>query len=180
MSDQFLGEIRAFGFNFAPVGWAICNGQLLPIAQNTALFSLLGTTYGGDGRVTFALPNLQGMVPIHAGQGPGLSPIDLGQTGGQTTVTLLGSEMPAHNHSVAALTTAATTNVPVAGAVTAEGGGTGRGAFKIRTYAAAGTGTTFVPSVVSPVGGNLPHNNLQPTLVLNFCIAMQGIFPPRS
>ena len=180
MSDPFLGEIRAFGFNFAPTGWAFCNGQLLPITQNTALFSLLGTTYGGDGRVTFALPNLQGLAPIHEGQGPGLSLIDLGQTGGQTTVTLLGTEMPGHNHSVAASTTAATANVPAANSFTAQGGGTGRGAFKIRTYASSGTATTFAPSVISPAGGNLPHNNLQPTLVLNFCIALQGIFPPRS
>src|SRR5246500_2564083 len=104
MSDQFLGEIRQFGFNFAPKGWAMCNGQLLPLSQNTALFSLLGTTYGGDGKSTFALPNLQGDVPMHPGQGPGLSLHDLGETGGTETVTLLQSEMPAHTHAVGAQT----------------------------------------------------------------------------
>lgn len=177
MSDQFVAEIRIFAGNFAPKGWAFCNGQLLPISQNTALFSLLGTTYGGDGRTNFALPNLQGAAPLHAGQGPGLSLRDLGQSGGQQTVTLLESQIPAHAHSLQ--------------------GGSGNGDLDTpdnNTWCEAHTGKSPIemyapnsannilmnPSALSQAGGNLPHNNMPPFLTLNFIIALQGIFPPRQ
>jgi microcystin-dependent protein len=174
MADPFLGEIRAFPFSFAPHGWALCDGQLLPISQNTALFSLLGTTYGGDGKSTFALPDLQGRVPLGPGQGPGLSLRDLGEVGGSASVALLQSEMPAHGHQLKASTDAATVRRPGADralATTAEGTG----------YAPVGAGpaATLAPSAAWVAGGDQPHNNLQPTLVFNYCIAMQGIFPQR-
>ncbi len=172
MSDPFVAEIRLFGFNFAPRGWAQCNGQLLPIAQNAALFSLLGTTYGGNGQSTFALPNLEGSVPIGAGQGPGLSLYDLGQTGGAATITLLESEIPFHTHAVNAATTplgAVAAPSPTVGYSRPASG---------NAYGAAGTQTTMAPATLTPAGGGLPHNNLQPYCVLNYCIALQGIFPP--
>ena len=172
--DPFIGEIRVVGFNFAPKGWAFCNGQLLPILQNTALFSLLGTTYGGDGRSTFALPNLQGCAPMHPGQGPGLSIHDLGETGGAASVTLLDTEMPAHSHGLKALLTPGTTASP-AGASFAKAPGT------TSLYGpASGTPTTLSSQALNVTGGSLPHNNMQPYLTLNFVIAMQGVFPPRS
>jgi microcystin-dependent protein len=171
MSEPFLGEIRLLPFTFAPAGWALCNGQLLPIAQNTALFSLLGTTYGGNGSTTFALPNLQGAAPMGFGQGPGLSPHDLGETGGSNTVTLLASEMPAHNHALGVSSAA----------------GTSTTATQVPPFAAIGVPPTnaFGPTYnMAPMGGlvgsGLPHENRQPYLALNFCIAMQGIFPARS
>jgi microcystin-dependent protein len=176
MADQFVGEIRIFAGNFAPSGWALCNGQLLPISQNTALFSLLGTTYGGNGITTFALPNLQGAAPLMAGQGNGLSLRNLGETGGAAAVTLLTSELPSHNHTV--MGTSAPGSVPdptddVWG-VTAAARGT--------NLYASGPGTTSPMNGQSfaPAGGGLPHNNLPPYLVLTFIIALQGIFPPRS
>lgn len=172
--NPYVGEIRIFGFNFAPLDWAECNGQLMPINQNQALFSLLGTTYGGNGQTTFALPNLQGMVPIHWGQGPGLSPYYLGETGGADTVSLLSSELPTHTH----------------GAL----GHTGRGSSAVATPAdgyalsisqggdAYGAGSTVAmsPSQLAPAGSGQPHNNMMPTLGLMFCIALTGVFPPRS
>ncbi len=180
MADPFIAEIRLFPFNFAPIGWALCQGQLLPISQYTAVFSLVGTTYGGDGRSTFGLPNLQGRVPIHSGNGAGLSPVVLGEMNGVETVTLQQTQMPSHNHPLNSVAAAATANTPASGQMTAEGHGEGRGAYSIRSYAASGTSTTLTPAAVGNAGGGLPHNNLQPYLTLNWCIALQGIFPPRS
>jgi microcystin-dependent protein len=170
--DPFVAEIRIFPFNFAPLGWAFCDGQILPISQNTALFSLLGTTYGGDGKSTFALPNLQGLAPMFYGQGPGLSLYDLGETGGSETVTLLQSEMPLHSHPVAASQADATDRVP-SGQLPAGGIGIGQ-------YATPTAVTGLSPKAVSPAGSGSPHNNLMPYLTLNFCIALQGVFPPRT
>jgi microcystin-dependent protein len=174
MSDPFVAEIRIFGFNFAPTGWAQCNGQLLPISQNTALFSLLGTMYGGDGKSTFALPNLEGSVPMFWGQGAGLSLYDEGQQGGSEFITLLTSEMPAHNHNMMASTQDGGDSHPQPNLL-AQGVGIGQ-------YTDQNTGP-FVNlnfNAMPPAGGSLPHNNMMPYLTLNFCIAMQGIFPPRQ
>jgi microcystin-dependent protein len=174
VADPFVAEIRIFPFNFAPKGWAFCNGQLLPISQNTALFSLLGTTYGGDGKSTFALPDMQGNAPMHPGQGPGLSLHDLGETGGSETVTLLESEMPAHGHSVSGAVAPSTLNAPSnARGLARSVGGT--------VYQTSNAGLVQMsPQALTPSGGDLPHNNLQPYLTLNFCIALQGVFPPRT
>ena len=172
MSDPFVAEIRVFAFNFAPTGWAACNGQILPISQNTALFSLLGTTYGGNGQSTFALPNLQGSSPMHPGQGPGLSLRNLGESGGSETVTLLKSEMPLHSHLPRASAGDSTDQTPQ-NSFHAVGIGIGQHA----------TATNLIPlssNAVAPTGGSLPHNNMQPYLTVNFCIALQGVFPPRS
>jgi len=177
MSDQFVAEIRIFGFNFAPTGWALCNGQILPISQNTALFSLLGTTYGGDGKSTFALPNMQDNVPIHTGgsqPGPGLSIYDLGEESGTSSVTLLNSEMPAHTHSVQGNFNIADVFTP--GATVALTNSSPANAYV--TGNANLTPMAF--QAISVYGGSLPHNNMMPFLVLNFCIALQGIFPPRG
>jgi microcystin-dependent protein len=173
MADPFVAEIRIFPFNFAPKGWAFCNGQLLPISQNTALFSLLGTTYGGDGKSTFALPNLQGSAPMHPGQGPGLSLYDLGESGGSESVTLLLTEMPAHNHGMKAdALDPADTNIVSANASFAlSTGGT--------LYQAA-SNSNLADQALSLTGLSLPHNNMMPYLTLNFCIALQGVFPPRT
>ena len=163
------------GFNFAPTGWAQCNGQLLPISQNTALFSLLGTTYGGDGKSTFALPDLQGRAPMHPGQGPGLSLHDLGETGGSEIVTLLESEMPSHSHSVMAANFPGDVQIPQPTVALAR---TGSGnSFQTTTNANL---TSMAPETLAPAGGDQPHNNLQPYLTCYFCIAMQGVFPPRT
>jgi microcystin-dependent protein len=172
MADPFVAEIRIFPFNFAPKGWAMCDGQLLPISQNTALFSLLGTTYGGDGRTTFALPNLQGAAPMHPGQGPGLSLHDLGEQGGSDTVTLLASELAFHTHNV---TASASDGVDSSPNNSLPAAGVGIGAYR-----APGSNTTLADTSVAAVGGSLPHNNLMPYLTFTFCIALQGIFPPRS
>jgi len=175
MADPFVAEIRIFPFNFAPRGWAWCDGQLLPLSQNTALFSLLGTTYGGNGKSNFALPDLQGRAPMHPGQGPGLSLHDLGETGGSETVTLLESEIPAHSH---------------AARVVGTDQGDLQGPTPTRSFAKSGRGFAYVastapnvsmaPEALPPAGGDQPHNNMQPYLALNFIIALQGIFPPRS
>jgi len=176
MADPFVAEIRIFPFNFAPKGWAFCDGQLLPISQNTALFSLLGTTYGGDGKSTFALPDMQGNAPMHPGQGPGLSLHDLGEMSGSETVTLLQSEMPAHAHGVGRAANAAGDSVQPANCVWAMAGA-GRGAAALYI---AGPPTGKVDQFsLAPTGGSLPHNNMQPYLTLNFCIALQGVFPAR-
>ena len=173
MADPFVAEIRIFPFNFAPQGWAWCDGQLLPLSQNTALFSLLGTTYGGNGKSNFALPDLQGRAPMHPGQGPGLSLHDLGEQGGSETVTLLESEIPAHTHTLRASTAdLADTNVPSPSASFAQSAG---GAL----YRTAGD-TQLAPEALAPAGGAQPHNNMQPYLTFYFCIALQGVFPPRS
>lgn len=174
MADPFVAEIRIYPFNFAPRGWALCNGQLLPISQNTALFSLLGTTYGGNGQSTFALPNLQGCAPMHPGQGPGLSLHDLGETGGSDAVTLLESEIPVHTHALQADSNIASLNAPGADRALARSSG----GF---AYQQSPTGpVSLSPQTLTPAGGNLPHNNLMPYLTLNFCIALQGVYPPRS
>jgi microcystin-dependent protein len=174
MADPFVAEIRIFPFNFAPKGWAFCDGQLLPLSQNTALFSLLGTTYGGDGKSNFALPDLQGSAPMHPGQGQGLSLYDLGEQGGTQTVTLLTSEMPVHNHGMTAQTTDAAdiTNVVSTAGYARSPDGT--------PYQAATDGTALAFEAAPLAGGSLPHNNLMPYLTLNFCIALQGVFPPRG
>lgn len=177
MADPFVAEIRIFPFNFAPKGWAFCNGQILPLSQNTALFSLLGTTYGGNGQTTFALPNLQGNVPMHPGQGPGLSLHDLGETGGAETVTLLQSEIPAHAHRLQGLEGDADLPDPA----NKTWGNTASGANPFVFPLANNTDIKpMSPFALAPSGGNQPHNNLQPYLTLNFCIALQGVFPPRQ
>lgn len=177
MSNPFLGEIRMFAGNFAPTGWAQCNGQLLPLSQNTALFSLLGTMFGGDGRSTFALPNLQGCAPMYFGQGAGLSFRDEGETGGEQSVTLLQTEMPSHAHSVSGTESAGTQNDP-AGAVWGVSG-VQRGGVPLYAAGGGGSQTTMSPLAFGISGGSLPHNNMPPYLVVLFIIALQGIFPSR-
>jgi microcystin-dependent protein len=176
MADPFVAEIRIFPFNFAPTGWAFCDGQLMPISQNTALFSLLGTTYGGNGLSNFALPNLQGSAAMHPGQGQGLSLRDLGEAAGSDTTMLLVSEIPAHTHQIGRALNANGNSTSPVGNIWAQAQG-GRGS--VNTYHTAASGP-MNPNVLNPAGGSLPHNNLQPYLVLNFCIALQGVFPPRS
>lgn len=173
MADPFVAEIRIFPFNFAPRGWAFCDGQLLPLSQNTALFSLLGTTYGGNGMSNFALPDLQGRAPMHPGLGPGLSLHDLGETGGSDTVTLIQSEIPSHSHTLrAGVIDPADTNVPGPNAsITLSTGGT--------LFQPAGN-ATMAFETLAPAGGSLPHNNMQPYLTFYFNIALQGVFPPRG
>ncbi|WP_188055184.1 phage tail protein [Sphingosinithalassobacter sp. CS137] len=175
MADPFVAEIRIFPFNFAPKFWAWCDGQLLPIAQNTALFSLLGTTYGGNGKSNFALPDLQGRAPMQPGQGPGLSLHDLGEASGVETVTLLESEIPRHNHRLSATVENGTqgTLTPNTTLATAVGG------TPYQTSTASNL-TTMSPSALATTGGSAPHNNMQPYLTFYFCIALTGVFPPRS
>jgi microcystin-dependent protein len=175
MTDPFLGEIRMFGGNFAPYGWALCNGQLMSISQNTALFSLLGTNYGGDGRVTFGLPNLMGAAPMQQGQGPGLSSRYLGQTGGTPTVTLVSAEMPAHTHQANAFDGSGDATTPN-GAVWASAM-TGRVGTNL--YSNAAPNQPMSPQAVGPTGGSQPHNNMPPYQCISFIIALQGIFPQR-
>jgi microcystin-dependent protein len=174
MSDPFVAEIRIFPFNFAPKGWAFCDGQLLPIAQNTALFDLLRTTYGGDGTSTFALPDLQGSTPMHPGQGPGLSLHNLGERGGTNTVTLAESEIPAHSHAIMAALNASLVKLPAP--TVAMGRSRNGNAYQDTP----GNLVAMNANAIGLAGGGLPHNNMQPYLTLNFCIAMQGIFPPSS
>jgi microcystin-dependent protein len=176
MADPFVAEIRLFPFNFAPTGWAQCNGQLLPISQNTALFSLLGTYYGGDGKSTFALPDLQGAAAMFWGQGNGLSQRFLGEQNGSPTVTLLTSEIPSHVHTV---------NAKIAGGQAIPTGlvwGTSSAAKAAANFyaPAAPSPVNMNPTALSIAGSSFPHNNMPPYLTLNFCIALQGVFPPRS
>ncbi|HEU0099122.1 MAG TPA: tail fiber protein [Allosphingosinicella sp.] len=174
MADPFVAEIRIFGFNFAPKGWAFCNGQLLPLSQNTALFSLLGTTYGGNGKSNFALPDLQGSIPLHPGQGPGLSLYDLGQSGGSETVSLLISEIPVHTHSMRDHDLdLGELNAPSPVRSLAQSANS-------QCYAPAANLVTMNFQSLSIAGGDQPHNNMMPYLTFNFCIALQGVFPPRS
>jgi microcystin-dependent protein len=181
MSEPFLGQISAFGFNFAPRGWATCDGQILSIAQNTALFSLLGTTYGGNGQTTFALPDLRGRVGVHQGGGPGLSPYVMGEVTGVENVTLIQTQMPAHNHVAlstvsAAASSLAPTDTPGDSFLVGGGG--------INVFNPTTDGTKMnagmVTTTVQMSGGSQPHDNLQPLLCVNFCIAVQGIFPSRN
>lgn len=172
MSSPFVAEIRIVGFNFAPTGWAYCNGQLLPISQNTALFSLLGTFYGGNGQSTFALPDFQGRAAVHQGQGPGLSDRFLGESGGSETVSLLESEIPGHSHSMMASDNVGERNNPGGNYYSVPDSGF--------VHASATNLTPMSPNSLAPAGGDQPHNNMPPYLVLNFIIAMQGVFPPRG
>ena len=176
MSDQFVAEIRIFPFNFAPTGWAFCDGQLMPISQNTALFSLLGTTYGGDGKSTFALPDMQGNAPMQPGQGQGLSLRDLGELSGVESVTLLQSEMPAHAHAVGRALADQGNSITPVNSVWAQTAA-GRGAAAL--YKDGAPNAPVFNQSLTFTGGGLPHNNMQPYLTLNFCIALQGIFPQR-
>lgn len=182
MSQPFIGEIILFGGNFAPRGWAFCNGQILSIAQNTALFSILGTTYGGNGQTTFALPDLRGRVPVSAGQGPGLSPYSLGQQSGSETVTLTVQQMPAHNHPVNADGTNGTAVSPAGGNLAQTATGTGKSAVTSNTYTtgAPAAPVQLNPTTIGPQGGSQPHNNLQPLLALNYIIALEGVYPSRN
>ena len=171
MSQPFIGEIRMFGGSFAPVGWAFCDGQLIPISENDALFTLIGTTYGGDGQQTFALPNLQSRVPIHAGTGPGLTNKQLGEMAGVEAVTLTTQQIPAHTHTMLGSADPASVK-----------GGTGQvmGRGPSEIYASEYTPDFLSPQSITPQGGSQPHTNQQPYLVLNFCIALQGIFPSQN
>lgn len=174
MSVPFIGEVRIFAGNFAPAGWAFCDGSLLPISENDALFNLIGTTYGGDGQTTFALPDLRGRVPMHQGVGPGLSNRVIGQTLGRETVTLLTPQIPQHTHPAVGSTTVGTSTSPAATlwAQTPEG---------VRAYATQVTGSVdLATAAVESVGGGQPHNNMQPYLVISYIISLFGIFPPRN
>ena len=174
MAEPFIGQINIFGFNFAPRGWAFCNGQILSIAQNTALFSLLGTQYGGNGQTTFALPNLQSRIPVHFGTGPGLSQYVIGEQGGVENTTLLQSQLPIHNHTYAPLANNSDAGVSKPGTAF-------MGKADAAIYASASDGTTVMGTqICGAAGGNQPFPNLPPYLAVNFCIATQGIFPSRN
>jgi microcystin-dependent protein len=170
--NPYLGEIRIFAFNFAPKGWAMCNGQLLSIQSNTALFSLIGTYYGGNGTTTFALPNLQSRIPIHQGQGQGLSPYNIGQTGGTETVTLTLQQMPQHNHNMNVFNGPAATNRSGNAYLADSSSG--------NVYTTGNPNATLNTAAITFSGNSQPHNNIQPYLVLTFCIATGGIYPPRN
>jgi microcystin-dependent protein len=173
MGEPFIGEIRMFGGNFAPAGWAFCNGALLPISENDALFTLIGTTYGGDGQQTFALPDLQGRVPVHAGQGPGISQnYQLGEKAGVENVTLTVQQMPVHTHAFLASTAAAASNA-AAGQVVAQSG-------QRAIYTQDSTTTNLAASAVLPAGGSQPHENVGPYLCISFIISLFGVFPQQS
>jgi microcystin-dependent protein len=173
--DPFVAEIRIFPFNFAPKGWAFCDGQLLPISQNTALFSLVGTFYGGDGRSTFALPDLQGQAAMASGQGPGLSDHIVGEQSGTEIVTLLESEMPNHTHALRANPQLGDSPSPATDRSIAR-----LGSINVYQTTSNANLTPMAAQSLPVAGGNLPHNNMQPYLTLNFCIALQGVFPPRT
>jgi microcystin-dependent protein len=180
MADPFVAEIRIFPFDFAPINWALCAGQILSISQNAALFSLIGTYYGGDGRSNFGLPDLRGNVPVGQGQGAGLSLYEVGEMGGSPTVALLDANNPVHNHSVNATTNNASTTDPTNNVYAAGVFGT-RGAEKaINLYTTAAPGPTLKSTALNSAGGNQSHNNMMPYLVLNFCICMVGVYPSRS
>ena len=173
MSDQFLGELRAFGFQFAPKGWAMCNGQTLSIQQNAALFSLLGTTYGGNGVSTFQLPNLQSRVPMHFGTAPSGTSYAEGEIGGVENVTLLQSQMPTHIHTLNAVSASGNAHFP-SGVLYASGSSGNEGFY------GSGTLVPLVPNTIAPAGGSQAHTNIQPYLVINWCIALTGVFPSRN
>lgn len=175
MSEPYIGEIHLFAGNFAPQGYAFCDGQSLPISQFDAVFALLGTTYGGDGQTSFNLPDLRGRLPVHQGQGPGLPPFTMGQSGGSETVTLTGQQLPVHSHSANATTQGGATSSPQNAILAATTSGN-------ELYAAPGAGPTvqLVGSTINPAGGNQPHDNMMPYLAINFIIALEGLFPPRN
>jgi len=170
--DPYIGQIMMFGGNFAPRGWALCNGQLLSIAQNTALFSILGTTYGGDGRTTFGLPDLRGRAPIHWGQGPGLTNRTIGESGGEETVTLSGAQMPAHNHVANAASGGGSATSPQNAVWAAS-------TARDNIYAAAAD-TSMSPSAIGPAGSGQPHDNMPPYQAVSYIIALEGLYPPRD
>jgi microcystin-dependent protein len=174
MSEPFVAEIRIFAGNFPPRGWALCNGQLMPIVQNTALFSLLGTTYGGDGRSTFGLPNLQGMAPMHAGQGPGLTQRTPGEVGGAPTVTLTSAQVAQHTHTYTAGSGVRGEDATVTGHVNSDA------TAQTNIYGTTAGGAQMNPSMIVPTPASVPHENMQPYQVLNFIIALQGVFPARN
>ena len=174
MGTPFLSEIRIFTFNYPPKGWAFCDGQILPINQNQALFSLLGTTYGGDGRTTFALPNLQGNAPLHMGTDPSGNAYTLGQQAGEAAHALTIAEMPAHAHTPTAANTAATVSAPSGNALAVPDPALGY------AYGPPSQPVTMAPQAIATAGAGQGHNNMQPSLTLNFCIALQGIFPSRN
>ena len=172
MADPFLAEIRIFPFSFAPIGWALCNGQIMPISQSTALFSLLGTTYGGNGTSTFGLPNLQDRMPMHAGQGPGLTQRVRGEPLGTATVTLSTQEVPSHTHELRSSGTPGSSGTP-------DGSASFGSAGVAQVYAVASGAPVTLPLPLTSSGGGMPHNNRQPYLAFNFCIALQGVYPQR-
>jgi microcystin-dependent protein len=174
MSEPFIGEIRMFGFNFAPRGWALCNGQLLAISQNTALFSLIGTIYGGDGRTTFGLPDLRSRVPMHFGQGPGLSNQPIGAKSGTETTTLTVANLPAHNHAALAAGPAGNSNDAISNIWADDAG------VSSATYSSAAASGTMRGDAIGNTGGGQAFSNLQPYLATNFCIALVGLFPSRN
>ena len=185
MAEPFLGEIRMVGWNFAARGWALCNGQLLPISQNQALFSLLGTYYGGDGVTTFALPNLQSRVPIHQGTGRGLSPYTIGESSGSEAVTLLITEIPQHNHLVSVSNQSGSVADPTNALLAQGNSGSVRAPVAVSNYIATSSGGvsptgTLAPATITLTGGSQPHSNIQPFLCVNFIIALEGIFPSRQ
>ena len=182
MSEPFIGQIMLFAGNFAPRGWATCDGQILSIAQNTALFSILGTTYGGNGQTTFALPDLRGRAAIHQGQGPGLSQYSMGEVGGAETVTLIAPQMPAHNHTATLTVNAAASPLSASDDPT---NAVPAGASGQNVYAGAPDGSTkmnagMATAVINPAGGSQPHENRHPYLCMTYCIALEGIFPSRG
>lgn len=183
MSNPFLGELRIFAGNFNPRGWAFCRGQLLAISQYDALYALIGTTYGGDGQNTFGLPDLQGRIPVGQGQGSGLSAYVIGQASGSESVTLASTEMPAHNHSFSASTAKGDQPVPVAGSIVA-GPDAGNPNTTATYYVQPGpnplTPSTLAASTIGTAGGNQPHDNIMPSLCLNYIIALEGVFPSRN
>lgn len=179
MTEPYLGEIRCFGFNFAPRGYAFCNGQLMSIAQNSALFAILGTTYGGDGVTNFGLPNLQGQIPMHWGNSPTGFNTTIGEVQGTTSVTLTVEQMPQHNHMVTAVTVGSAAERSAVPGPTAFLSGSRNPNLAYQDPAAAVT-SAFSPKAIGVAGGSQPHDNMQPYLTLNFCIALEGIFPPHS
>jgi len=172
MSDPYIGEIRMFGGNFAPAGWAFCQGQLMPISENDALFTLLGTTYGGDGQETFGIPDLQGRAPLHQGQGNGTSNYIIGQKGGVESVTVTTNQLPVHNH--AAPTTTTGQQASPTGAILAKATSTQAG---LRIYSTNASNVVMNPATIPAVGGSQPHDNFQPTLAISYIISLFGIYP---
>lgn len=178
MADPFIGEIRPFAFSFAPAGWAICAGQILPISQNPALFSIIGTRFGGDGKTTFQLPNLQGRTELGSGPGPGLTPRGVGEVVGSMTATLNSTQLPAHSHAVTVQNGNGTATTP-AGHYWGKGVSAGSRPMPVKTYSSLAADGAMAPNLIADTGDGQPHDNAQPCLVVNFCICLQGDFPPR-